>query len=135
LGVAVKTRTSLYAGIGSVSLAAASLAFAHHSVLGQFDPDDRVTLNGVISKIDWINPHIYVHLNVEEESGETTAWRLESVPPAYLYKAEVTEEMLMGGGKPVRIEALRAHDETQHLGFIIRIHYADGHHYQLSVDY
>ena len=131
----MKTRAWVCTGIGSVFLAAASLVFAHHSVLGQFDPDDRVMLNGVISKIDWINPHIYVHLDVKEESGETTAWRLESVPPAYLYKAEVTEDMLMDGGKPVRIEALRAHDQTQNLGFIIKIHYEDGHHYQLSADY
>ena len=92
-------------------------------------------LSGVISKIDWINPHIYVDVDVENESGETTTWRLESVPPAYLYKAKVTQEMLMGGGNPVRIEALRARDETQYLGIIIRIYYPEGHHYQLSIDY
>lgn len=129
------TRLWICASIGAVSLATASWVWAHHSVLGQFDPDDRVTLSGVISKIDWINPHIYVHLDVADESGETTTWRLETVPPAYLYKAEVTQEMLMGSGGPVRIEALRAHDKNQHLGFVIRIHYPEGHYYQLSEDY
>ena len=118
-----------------MSLAGATLVFAHHSVLGQFDPEKRMELNGVISKVDWINPHIYVYLDVEDDSGDTTTWRLESVPPAYLYKAEVTQDMLMGSGKPVRVEALRAHDQSQNLGFIIRIHYPEGHHYQLSADY
>jgi len=131
----VNTRAWIYTGIGVVALAGASMVSAHHSVLGQFDPDNRMELNGVISRVDWINPHIYVYLDVEDESGDTTTWRLESVPPAYLYKAEVTQDMLMGGGKPVRIEALRAHDESQNLGFIIRIHYPEGHHYQLSADY
>ncbi len=40
----------------------------------------------------------------------------------------------MGGGKPVSIEAMPARDETQNLGFIIRIHYSDGHSYQLAAD-
>lgn len=119
---------------GAVIIASASYASAHHSVAGQFDRNKRVTLNGVISSIDWINPHIYVHLDVEDDSGATTAWRLESVPPAYLYKAGVTQEMLMGGGEPVSIEAILARDETQHLGFIIKIHYPEGHTYQLADD-
>lgn len=131
----VDNRAWISAGIAAASLTAASWASAHHSVLGQFDPADRVTLNGTISKIDWINPHIYVHLDVEDESGEVTTWRLETVPPSYLYKAEVTQDMLMGSGKPVRIEVLRAHDKREHLGFIIRIHYPEGHYYQLSEDY
>jgi hypothetical protein len=133
LGAYMKRR--LWMGAVVTLLLAASLVSAHHSVLGQFDPDGRVELTGVISRIDWINPHIYVHLDVEDEFGEITAWRLESVPPAYLYKAEVTQEMLMGGGKPVRIEALRARDGSKNLGFIIRIHYPEGHHYQLSEEY
>lgn len=131
----MKTRLWTGAGISAAFLATASLVSAHHSVLGQFDADARLELSGVITRVDWINPHIYVHLDVEEESGETTTWRLESVPPSYLYKAGVTQDMLMGGGKPVRIEALRARDQTQNLGFIIRIHYPEGHHYQLSADY
>ena len=130
----MNTKTCVYAVLGAVSVAA-SVASAHHSVLGQFDPGERVELNGVISKIDWINPHIYLHLDVEEESGETTTWRLETVPPSYLYKAEVTQEMLSGSGKPVRVEAIRARDESQQLGFVIRIHYPEGHYYQLSTDY
>ncbi len=130
----MKTSVWIHAVFGGALAAAGSLAAAHHSVDGQFDRNNRVTLNGVISKVDWINPHIYVHLDVEGKSGETTTWRLETVPPSYLYKAEVTQEMLTGGGKPVRIEALRARDETAQLGFIIRIHYPEGHHYQLSGD-
>ena len=109
-------------------------AMAHHSVDGQFDRSDRVELNGVVSKVDWINPHIYLHLDVEEESGATTTWRLETVPPSYLYRVEVTQDMLSGGGKPVRVEAVRAWDKNEYLGYIVRIHYPEGHHYQLSTD-
>ena len=121
-------------GIAAFALAVTSSSFAHHSVTGQFDAADRLELNGVISKIDWVNPHIYVHLDVETENGGTETWRLETVPPAFLYRAQVTPDMLKGSGKPVRIEALRSHDKNQLLGFIIKIHYAEGHEYQLSAD-
>ena len=127
----MKARISVACG---VVFAMTATAMAHHSVDGQFERDDRVELSGVISKVDWINPHIYIHLDVEDETGATTTWRLETVPPAYLYKAEVTQDMLSGGGKPVRIEAVRSWDKNEKLGFIIRIHYPEGHHYQLSSD-
>ena len=127
-------RIWIHTGAGAALLATAFAVSAHHSVAGQFDRNKRVTLDGFISSIDWVNPHIYVHLDVEDESGEKTAWRLESVPPAYLYKAGVTQEMLMAEGEPVSIEAILARDETENLGFIIRIHYQDGHNYQLADD-
>lgn len=129
------TRIWFFGTIAALTLTISSSSYAHHSVTGQFDPDARIELNGVISKIDWVNPHIYVHLQVENETGETETWRLETVPPAFLYRAQVTPDMLRGSGKPVRIEALRGRDESQHLGFIIRIHYAEGHEYQLSADH
>lgn len=113
---------------------ATTVASAHHSVVGQFDPQDRLDLTGTISKIDFVNPHIYLHLDVEDESGNVNTWRLETVPPAFLYRAQVTQDMLMGDGSPVRIEAIRGRDQTQLLGFIIKIHYSDGHYYQLSDD-
>ena len=127
----MKARISVAFG---VFFAVTATAMAHHSVDGQFERSDRVELNGVISKVDWINPHIYIHLDVEDETGATTTWRLETVPPAYLYKAEVTQDMLSGGGKPVRIEAARSWDKNEKLGYIIRIHYPEGHNYQLSSD-
>ena len=124
----------IFSGVVTLLLAA-SVVSAHHSVIGQFDPELRLELTGVISKIDFVNPHIYLHLDVEDESGETSTWRRGSVPPAFLYRAEVTQDMLMGDGSPVRIEAIRARDQSQLLGFVIRIHYADGHYYQLGEDY
>lgn len=134
IGGPMKSISWIFSGVAALTLAT-GLASAHHSVIGQFDPDARIELNGVISKIDFVNPHIYLHLDVEDESGETITWRLESVPPAFLYRAEVTQDMLMGDGSPVRIEAIRGRDQSQLLGFIIRIHYADGHYYQLGEDY
>ena len=49
---------------------------AHHSVSGQYDASRPLTLTGVISKVDWINPHIYLHLDVKEKDGAVITWTL-----------------------------------------------------------
>ena len=115
------------------SFAAAS-AFAHHSVSGVFDANQRVELSGVISKIDWINPHTFVYLDVTNDDGSVTSWQLESLPTAMLRKAGLTSEMIINGGSIVTISAILARDETENLGWLLRIDYPQGHHYQLAND-
>lgn len=107
-------------------------ADAHHSVAGQFDTSRPMTLTGVITDIDWINPHIYIHLDVANETGGVETWRLESVPPSYLRKARLTREMLMGDGAEVTISVLPARDGTPLLGFVRVIQYPDGREYQMA---
>ena len=71
---------------------------AHHSVSGQFDMNKRTTITGTVTKVDWINPHIYVYLDVVDDNGEVATWRLESLPTAMLRKAGLTSQLIMGDG-------------------------------------
>ena len=107
-------------------------AAGHHSVAGQFDLNRPVTLKGVITDVEWVNPHIYVHVDVGGEGGNVEKWRFESVPPAFMRKARMTPEMLKGDGGEVTIDAILARDGTRYLGYLRVIHYADGHSYQLG---
>jgi hypothetical protein len=118
--------------VAALAAAVTTGALAHHSVAGQFDMSQPVTWTGVISKVDWINPHIYVHLDVPDDSGVVTTWELETVPPGMMRRAGLTSTHLIGDGSPVEIEGLRARDGTEHLGYILKITYADGRYYQLS---
>ncbi len=128
----MRYRVSRFLFALTVWLAAAPASFAHHSVPGQFDMSKSVTLNGVVSQVDWVNPHIYVHLAVKENSGKTATWALGTLPTAMMRKAGLTKESLMGKpGEVVTIRAFPARDGTQHLGWIVRITYADGHYYRL----
>src|SRR5262245_47782697 len=103
-------------------------ARAHHSVPGQFDTSKPVTLKGVITKVDWINPHIYVHMDVQEPNGTTATWALSTLPTAMMRRAGLTKETLQGKpGEEVTINAVPARDGSQHLGWINKITYADGH--------
>jgi len=105
---------------------------AHHSVSGVFDMSHEVEWTGVITKIEWINPHTYIHLDVVDEHGNTVTWRLETAPTAMLRKAGLTAEMIIGGGQTVIVTGLVARDGTKHLGFVNKITYPDGHFYRFS---
>src|SRR5262245_1605596 len=108
---------------------------AHHSVSGQYDASKPWRLTGVITKVDWINPHIYLHVDVKEKDGAVTTWTLSTLPTAMMRRAGLTKESLQGmPGEVVTITAIAARDETKKLGWISKITYADGHHVQLGRD-
>jgi hypothetical protein len=106
---------------------------AHHSVSGQFDLSKTATLKGVISRMDWINPHIYVYLDVAEENGAKSTWKLETFPPAQMRRSGLSKELIMGKpGEVVTIIILPARDGSKYLGYVERITYQDGHFNQLG---
>lgn len=126
----MRSRRAVIAGVAAVVLVAT--VGAHHSVPGQFDTSKPMTLIGVVSKIDWINPHIYVYLDVIEGDA-TGTWRLGTAPPAMMRRAGLTRTDLSGKpGEMVTIVAYPARDGTKHLGWITKITYADGRYYLLD---
>jgi len=54
---------------------------AHHSFAAEFDATKPVTLNGVVTKIEWANPHIWVYLDVKDDQGQVQPWQCEGGPP------------------------------------------------------
>jgi hypothetical protein len=107
-------------------------ADAHHSVAGQFDATKRATITGVVSKVDWINPHVYIYMDVPDQNGAVTTWRLESLPTAMLRKAGLTSEMIKGGGQQVTAVAIMARNGTPNLAWLLNLTYEDGHEYTLA---
>jgi hypothetical protein len=127
--MAARTRLLLAA---AALFAVAGEGGAHHSVAGQFDATKRVTITGTVTKVDWINPHTYLHLDVTDEQGKVTSWRLESLPTAMLRKAGLTSDLLKGDGGKVTADAILARDGTENLGWLLKLTYEDGHYYQLA---
>jgi Family of unknown function (DUF6152) len=109
-------------------------AYAHHSLTAEFDTRKTLVLTGVISRVQWVNPHIYVDLDVTEAANKVVTWHLECVPVAMARKAGVTLKTLMGNGERVKVDAFPARDGTAHLGFLAKITYPDGHHFQFAQD-
>ena len=120
-------------GVLLLALPALAPVAAHHSVPGQFDVSKPMTLTGTISKVDWINPHIYVHLDVKDDKGAVTTWALATLPTAMMRRSKITKASLTGKpGETVTIRAVPARDGTKHLGWINKITYSDGRYVQLA---
>ncbi len=117
--------------LGIMALVAAS-AQAHHSLTAEFDTRKLLVLTGVVSHVQWVNPHIYVDLDVTDAAGKVASWHLECVPVAMARKAGVSMKTLMGSGERVTVDAFPARDGTPHLGFLAKITYPDGHHVQFA---
>jgi hypothetical protein len=107
-------------------------AFAHHSITAEFDPSKTMVLKGTITQVDWENPHVYVHLDVRDDSGKIFNWALETYPPAVLHKGGVTRETFKPG-QVVTIDAFPPKDGTKSLAYLKVITFSDGHSIEIWV--
>jgi hypothetical protein len=72
-------------------------AAAHHSFAAEFDANQPVTLHGTITKLEWINPHSWLHVDVKNEDGTTSAWMIEGATPNTLLRRGFTRETVKTG--------------------------------------
>ena len=84
----MKLRNMIIQGLaGATFLLAGVHALAHHSFAAEFDADKPIQLSGIVTKVEWTNPHIWIYFNVkDEESGEVTNWGAELGPPHLLQR-------------------------------------------------
>ena len=83
--------------------------FAHHAESAQFDVSKPVKVTGVLSKVEWMNPHIWFYVDVKDESGKVTTWGFSGGPPGMLLRRGITKESLKIGSM-VNVEGSRAKD-------------------------
>ena len=112
----------LAAGVAAVP------ALAHHSVPGTFNVEKTVAIKGTISKIDWINPHIYIYVDVKDPAGALTTWKVETLPTNHMRRAGVTKEEILREAKAgeVTVHMYPAH-LNKTAGFLLRLTFPEGH--------
>jgi hypothetical protein len=91
---------------------AAPVARAHHSFGAEYDASKPVTLSGVITKVEWSNPHTHFFMDVTDDKGNVANWKFEGYPPSVLYRTGWKREVTMKPGDRVTVFAWRARDGT-----------------------
>jgi len=76
---------------------AAQSGSAHHSFAAEFDANQPVTLRGTITKMEWINPHSWLHIDVKNDDGTTTPWMIEGATPNTLLRRGFTRDAVKAG--------------------------------------
>ena len=99
--------------------------WAHHSITAEFDTSKSFTVQGTLTKIEWVNPHAYVYLDSKDDKGSVISYSFETGPPGNLRRAGVLKTMFVVG-EPVTIEAYAAKDGSKNLGLVKSFHFADG---------
>jgi Family of unknown function (DUF6152) len=78
-------------------LAGASSAWAHHAFAAEFDINKPLKLQGVVTEMEWINPHAWIHLDVKGPDGKITSWMVEGGSPNILLRRGFTKKSLEKG--------------------------------------
>jgi hypothetical protein len=99
-------------------------ALAHHSLAAEFDNNDPVSFTGTLTKVDWMNPHIWYYVDVEEEDGSITTWAVTGGAPTQLMRRGIFKDA-MQIGEIVEVNGFRAHDGSNNIAGR-GVTYADG---------
>lgn len=99
-------------GIAAVlTLASSAFVSAHHAFGAEFDPNLPVLLKGAITKVEWVNPHAWIHMRVETEDGATEDWMVEAGTPNTLLRRGFTKESLLPG-TVITVDGYRSKDRS-----------------------
>ena len=109
-----------------IALIATGSLWAHHSTTAVFDMGKKIQVTGTLNRVEWINPHISIYVDVKGEHGGNDSWHFEGSPPAWFRRVGVNKnDIARFQGQMITVEAVRAKDGTLY-GYLQKITFADG---------
>jgi len=95
------------AGTAAGLLLAGAAVSAHHSFAAEFDSAKPIQLKGTVARVEWINPHTWIHIDVKEPDGKVTRWMIEGGTPNTLLRRGLTRDTLPAGTE-ILVDGYRA---------------------------
>jgi hypothetical protein len=83
---------------------------AHHSFGAEYDASKPITVSGVLTKIEWTNPHSFIYIDVTDEKGTVANWKMEGYPPNVLYRNGWKKDATMKPGDKISVTGWRSRD-------------------------
>ncbi len=87
----------LVGGVGLLLVLGAARVQAHHAFAAEFDASNQVTIKGTVTKLEWVNPHSWLHLDVKKPDGKVEKWAVEGGPPTSLVRRGFTKAAVQPG--------------------------------------
>ena len=119
----LRRRLLLFA-LGLILALSSPLMRAHHSEAAEYDSTKPVKVTGVLTKVEWKNPHVWFYVDVKAEDGTVTTWGFSTAPPGALMRRGITKDAFTIGAV-VNVEGVRARDGSNNAASR-RVTFADG---------
>ena len=103
-------RAKLAISLASVAIlvvVAVAPAWAHHAFAAEFDAKKEIKFEATVTRMEWTNPHVWIHVDVKQSNGSVEKWAIEAGTPNVLYRRGFTKESLLPGTE-VTVEGYRA---------------------------
>ena len=94
------TAVVAFTALASAFLASAP-SYAHHAFSLEFDANQPITLRGTVTRVEWINPHAWIHIDVEGDNGDVESWMIEAGSPNTLVRRGMTRDSIPPGTEVV----------------------------------
>ena len=111
---------------GALVLLTAGSLWAHHAISAVFDTTKQIKIVGELTDVDWVNPHIFIHIKAKNSAGAMVSWKAESGPPAWYRRVGASSNTFAKHiGEMVTIDAQPSKDGSTYI-YLLKITFANG---------